>query len=139
MSINKVVLIGNLAREPESRKAGDSSVCRLVLAVNDPYGKDEKVSYFDVEAWGKTAELCQKFLQKGRQVAVDGRLVQDRWDKDGETKTKVYVKADNVQFIGSKDSGSKDSPTQTSEKDTKANSKSQSKVAVETEDEDIPF
>ena len=104
MSINKSLIIGNLARDPESRKVGDNSVCRLVLAVNDQYSKEEKVSYIDVEAWGKLAELCQQYLTKGRQAGVEGRLVQDRWEKDGKTMSKLYVKADNVQFLGSRES-----------------------------------
>ena len=102
---SKTVLLGNLARDPESRNVGDSTVVRLVVAVNDARQKD-KVSYIDVEAWGKLAEICGKYLSKGRQVLVDGRLVQDTWEKDGKKNSKVYVKADNVQFLGSKDGAS---------------------------------
>lgn len=98
---SKTVLVGNLARDPESRQAGETNVTRLVVAINDPYSKD-KVSYVDVEAWGKLGEICQKYLTKGRQALVDGRLVQDTWEKDGKKNSKIYVKADNVQFLGSK-------------------------------------
>lgn len=104
MSLNKSILIGNLARDPESRKVGEFNVCRLVLAINDTYSKEKKVSYIDVDAWANLGDLCQKYLSKGRQVAVEGRLIQDRWEKDGETRSKVYVKADNVQFLGSRES-----------------------------------
>ena len=99
---SKTVIVGNLARDPESRQAGEANVTRLVVAVNDSYSKD-KVSYVDVEAWGKLGEICQKYLTKGRQALVDGRLVQDTWEKDGKKNSKLYVKADNVQFMGSKD------------------------------------
>lgn len=99
---SKTVLVGNLARDPESRSVGDSKVVRLVVAVNDARQKD-KVSYIDVETWGKLAEICAQYLSKGRQVLVDGRLVQDTWEKDGKKNSKIYVKADNVQFLGSKD------------------------------------
>ena len=105
---SKTVIVGNLARDPESRKAGEANVTRLVVAVNDSYSKD-RVSYVDVEAWGKLGENCQKYLTKGRQALVDGRLVQDTWEKDGKTNSKLYVKADNVQFLGSK--GDKTSTT----------------------------
>ena len=98
---SNVTMVGNLARDPESRKAGDSSVTRLVVAVNDARQKD-KTSYIDVEAWGKLGEICEKYLSKGRQVLVDGRLVQDTWEKDGKKNSKLYVKANNVQFLGSK-------------------------------------
>ena len=102
---SKTVLVGNLARDPESRQAGETTVTRLVVAVNDAYSKD-KVSYVDVEAWGKLGEICQKYISKGRQALVDGRLVQDTWEKDGKKNSKLYVKADNVQFLGSKDKNS---------------------------------
>ena len=109
---SKTVIVGNLARDPESRTAGEANVTRLVVAVNDSYSKD-RVSYVDVEAWGKLGENCQKYLTKGRQALVDGRLVQDTWEKDGKTNSKLYVKADNVQFLGSK--GDKTSTTSSSE------------------------
>ena len=118
---SKTVIVGNLARDPESRQAGETNVTRLVVAVNDSYSKD-KVSYVDVEAWGKLGEICQKYLTKGRQALVDGRLVQDTWEKDGKKNSKLYVKADNVQFLGSKG-------------DKAGNSSS----APTGNDEDIPF
>lgn len=111
---SNVTMVGNLARDPESRQAGETSVTRLVVAVNDARQKD-KTSYIDVEAWGKLGEICQKYLSKGRQVLVSGRLVQDTWEKDGKKNSKIYVKADNVQFLGSKggngESGNTASPS----------------------------
>lgn len=127
---SKTVLVGNLARDPESRQAGETTVTRLVVAVNDAYSKD-KVSYVDVEAWGKLGEICQKYLSKGRQALVDGRLVQDTWEKDGKKNSKLYVKADNVQFLGSKDkSSSIDSASAPSSNTAPSSTGS---------DEDIPF
>lgn len=127
---SKTVLVGNLARDPESRQAGETNVTRLVVAVNDAYSKD-KVSYVDVEAWGKLGEICQKYLSKGRQALVDGRLVQDTWEKDGKKNSKLYVKADNVQFLGSKDKNS--SPDS-------ASAPAGNTVSSSTgSDEDIPF
>ena len=105
---SKTVIVGNLARDPESRKAGESNVTRLVLAVNDPRQKD-KVSYIDVEAWSKLGDICQQYLSKGRQVLAEGRLVQDTWEKDGKKQSKLYVKADNVQFLGGKGEKSENS------------------------------
>ena len=123
---SNVTMVGNLARDPESRQAGESSVTRLVVAVNDAYSKD-KVSYVDVEAWGKLGEICQKYLTKGRQALVEGRLFQDTWEKDGKKQSKLYVKADNVQFLGSK--GDKQQGTSTP---TPSNSNSGT-------EEEIPF
>ena len=127
---SKTVLVGNLARDPESRQAGETTVTRLVVAVNYAYSKD-KVSYVDVEAWGKLGEICQKYLSKGRQALVDGRLVQDTWEKDGKKNSKLYVKADNVQFLGSKDKNS--SPDSAS---APAGNTAPSSTGS---DEDIPF
>lgn len=121
---SNVTLVGNLARDPESRQAGEYNVTRLVVAVNDPRQKD-KVSYVDVEAWGKLGEICQKYLEKGRQVLANGRIVQDTWEKDGKTNSKLYVKADNVQFLGGK--GEKTGNASASESNSQAG------------DEDIPF
>ena len=101
---SNVTMVGNLARDPESRQAGEYNVTRLVVAVNDGRQKD-KVSYVDVEAWGKLGENCQKYLTKGRQILADGRIVQDTWEKDGKKQSKLYVKAANVQFLGSKADG----------------------------------
>ena len=116
---SKTVIVGNLARDPESRKAGETNVTRLVVAVNDARQKD-KVSYIDVDAWSKLGDICQQYLTKGRQVLAEGRLVQDTWEKDGKKMSKLYVKADNVQFMGGKQENSQ----------SKSSSKS---------DEEIPF
>ncbi|MGA0119946.1 MAG: single-stranded DNA-binding protein [Methylophilaceae bacterium] len=120
---SNVTMVGNLARDPESRQAGEYNVTRLVVAVNDNRQKD-KVSYVDVEAWGKLGEICQKYLTKGRQVLANGRLVQDTWEKDGKKNSKLYIKAENVQFLGSKGE----------------NSENESSASGDTTgDEDIPF
>ena len=117
---SKTVIVGNLARDPESRKAGETNVTRLVVAVNDARQKD-KVSYIDVDAWSKLGDICQQYLTKGRQVLAEGRLVQDTWEKDGKKQSKLYVKADNVQFLGGK------------------GEKSETKTASAGTDEEIPF
>jgi single-strand DNA-binding protein len=132
---SKTVLVGNLARDPESRQAGETTVTRLVVAINDAYSKD-KVSYVDVEAWGKLGEICQKYLTKGRQALVDGRLVQDVWVKDGQKQSKLYVKADNVQFLGGKGDNQKDAP----QSSTPSIPSTPSAPASQSgSDEDIPF
>ncbi len=117
---SKTVIVGNLARDPESRKAGETNVTRLVVAVNDARQKD-KVSYIDVDAWSKLGDICQQYLTKGRQVLAEGRLVQDTWEKDGKKQSKLYVKADNVQFMGGK------------------NDKAEAKTSSSGADEEIPF
>lgn len=128
---SNVTMVGNLARDPESRQAGEYNVTRLVVAVNDSRQKD-KVSYIDVEAWGKLGEICQKYLTKGRQVLTNGRLVQDTWEKDGNKNSKLYVKADNVQFLGSKDDNAK------SARSDSGNGEG-GNATSSSDDEEIPF
>lgn len=108
-SYNRVLLMGHLTRDPEIRYTpGGMAVAAFGLAVNNRYKKDgevkEEVSFFDVEAWGKTAENCAEYLSRGRPVFVDGRLKQDRWEDDnGNKRQKIKVVADRIVFLGKKD------------------------------------
>jgi single-strand DNA-binding protein len=102
-----VSLVGNLSRDPELRQtAGGTSVCQLGVAVGYSY-KDssgqwvDKPSFFDVTVWGPQGEACAKYLTKGRQVAVSGRLDQQTWEaQDGSKRSKVGIVADQVVFLG---------------------------------------
>ncbi len=107
-SINRVILVGNLTRDPELRALpSGTSVCRLRLAVNDRV-KDrtsgewtDYANYFDITVFGAQAERYAQWLTKGRQIAVDGRLRWREWEtQDGQKRSAVEVVADNVQFIG---------------------------------------
>jgi single-strand DNA-binding protein len=110
-NINRVVLTGNLTRDPELRSTGSGmSVCSLRVACNtrrkDQTTGDwvDKPNYFDVTVWGAQGENCARFLSKGRPVAIDGRLEWREWqDKDGNTRQSIDIIADAVQFLGSRD------------------------------------
>ena len=112
-TLNKVMVIGNLTRDPELRYTpGGAAVCEFAIALNRSYNNKqtgqrvEEVSYIDIVAWARTAEICAEYLKKGRQVFVEGALKQDRWDsKDGRKMSKIRVVADNVQFLGSRPGG----------------------------------
>jgi single-strand DNA-binding protein len=111
-NINRVVLVGNLTRDPELRTTpGGTSVCKLRLAVNSrTKGADgnwaDKPNYFDVTVWGNQAESCAQYLSKGRPVGVDGRLDWREWDaQDGTKRQAVEVIAESVQFLGGRDAG----------------------------------
>jgi single-strand DNA-binding protein len=105
--IAHVTLVGNLTRDPELRQTPNgTSVCQLGVAVNSSY-KDssgqwvEKPNYLDVVVWGTQGENCARYLSKGRQVAVDGRLDQRSWEaQDGTKRSKVEIVAETVMFIG---------------------------------------
>lgn len=109
ISLNRVILAGNLTRDPTTRfLANEQAVANFGLAVNRRYkGSDgqmkEEVTFVDIEAWGRTAELVSQYLTKGRGAFIEGRLKLDSWtDKDGKPRTRLKVVADNVQFTDSK-------------------------------------
>ena len=112
-NINRVVLVGNLTRDPELRHTpSGTAVCSLRLAVNSRR-KDastgewgEKPNYFDITVWGNQGERCAQYLTKGRPVAVDGRLEWREWETpEGNKRQAVDVVADTVQFLGSRGDG----------------------------------
>lgn len=110
-SFNKVILMGNLTRDPELRYTPQgTAVTDIGLAVNDNRSKSEqqKTTFVDVTFWDKSAEIICEYMKKGSSILVEGRLQTDSWD-DRETGKKVYrlkVIAQNFQFTGSRDGGS---------------------------------
>jgi single-strand DNA-binding protein len=108
-NINRVVLTGNLTRDPELRSLPSGmSVCSLRLAVNTRR-KDgdewvDKPNFFDVTVWGAQGENVARFCTKGKPIALDGRLEWREWqDKEGNNRQSVQIIADSVQFLGSRD------------------------------------
>ena len=106
-SLNKVLLMGNLTRDPELRYTPQgAAVCEFAIAINRTYSsktgeKKEEVGFFDIVAWGRQAETCAEYLKKGRPVFVEGRLTQDRWEQpDGQKRSRIRVTAERVQFLG---------------------------------------
>ena len=104
MSLNSVNIMGNLTRDPEIKYTpSGKAVCSLSIANNRVYSKNNEkvteVSYFDVEVWGVTADNCAKYLKKGSGIIVEGRLRQDRWEKDGKTQSRVRITANSVHFM----------------------------------------
>lgn len=116
MSINRVVLIGNLTRDPELRKTeAGKSVSTMGIAVNERYKNHDgewasRVDFFNVVVWGSLAESCCKYLHKGRPIAVDGRLSFRSWEKDGQSRSTVEVLANTVDFLHSKKDNTDDEP-----------------------------
>ena len=108
-SYNRIVLIGNLTRDPEYKQLPSGQpVCRLGLAVNRQYKNKQtgamvqEVCFIDIDVFGPQAESCRQYLQKGRPVLVEGRLKFDTWQTpDGQTRSKHSVVADRVVFLGS--------------------------------------
>ncbi|MDZ4287976.1 MAG: single-stranded DNA-binding protein [Prosthecobacter sp.] len=112
-SLNKVMLIGNLTRDPEVRYTPKgSAVADLAIAVNRSYQTDngermEEVTYVDIVVWARLAELAGQYLHKGRAVFVEGRLQMDSWEDKatGQKRSRLRVVAENLQFLDSKPGG----------------------------------
>ena len=103
--LNNVSIMGRLTRDPELRNTQNGKqVCNFSIASNHGKRNDQDVvGFFDITCFERTAESCSQYLKKGSQVAIAGRLVQDRYTgKDGQNKTKVGITANNVYFIGGK-------------------------------------
>ena len=142
-SFNRVILMGNLTRDPDVRATGTSGmkVARLGLAVNerrkDRNGQIQEFPVFvDVDAWDKLAELCGQYLSKGRSILVEGRLQMDSWEKDGVKHQKLKVRASTIKFLPQGDrmnGGPAQQPTARQEAYAPVVS------ASESESDDIPF
>jgi len=100
--INSVTLVGRMTRDPELRYTNNGTeVCDFSIAVNKPWDKDN-ADFFDVTCWRGLAETVSKYCNKGSQVAIEGRLQQERWEKEGQKRSKVSVVANQVEFLDTK-------------------------------------
>jgi single-strand DNA-binding protein len=112
--VNKVILIGNLGRDPELRYTQSGQpVANFTLATTETWnkrdggGKEEKTEWHRIVAWGRTAELCTQYLAKGRSVYVEGRLQTREWeDREGKKQRTTEIVANTVQFLGGNRGGS---------------------------------
>ena len=153
-SINQVILMGNLTRDPELRQTPNGqSVCSFSLALNRSY-KDasgewqEATDYIDIVAWAALGERVSQYLTKGRRCLVQGRLQSRSWEQDGQKRSKVEVNANDVTFLdgrgGGEDSGSLASSSDDAPAKPKASKKNDDVVVEDIGDEpinldDIPF
>lgn len=102
--MNKIILIGNLTRDPESRTTPSGhTVCNFDIAVNERRGGQDNTLYFRIAAWDKTGESCQRYLSKGRKVFVAGPLSYRTYQaNDGTTRVSLEVNANDVEFLSSR-------------------------------------
>ncbi|MBC2602396.1 single-stranded DNA-binding protein [Puniceicoccus vermicola] len=150
-SYNRVILIGNLTRDPEVRFAsGNNAICKFGLAVSRNYTtrdgeKREETTFVDIDAFGKVGEILGKYLSKGRPVMIEGRLQLDTWEnKEGEKRSKLKVVCENFQFLGSGRGGDEEGSggggyTRSSPPPRESSSRSGGGPAEDFDDEDIPF
>jgi len=106
VSLNRVLLIGNLTKDPELRYIpSGTAVVNLRLAVNSTFKdqagqRKEETCFVTIVVWGKQAEACNQYLKKGRAIFVEGRLLYRSWEAEGKTRSTMEVRADRVQFLG---------------------------------------
>ena len=143
-SFNKVLLMGNLTADPEVRQLPSGmSVADLRLAVSEKYknkaGADvENTCFVDVVVWDRQAENCGKYLSKGSQVFVEGKLQLDEWEKDGQKRSKIRVRAMSVRFMGTP-SNKTEAPQPTALPAPVAAQQQGSGSAAEVDPEVLPF
>jgi single-strand DNA-binding protein len=108
--INRVILVGRLTRDSELKyTSGGSPVAKFGLAVNRrrKVGEqwEEEANFFDIVVWGRVAEALSQYLVKGKQVGIEGELRQDRWEQDGQKRSRVEVVASNIMLLGGRGEG----------------------------------
>ena len=109
-SYNRVILVGNLTRDPELRYIpSGTAVSDIGLAVNDRIKRGDQwvdeATFVDVTLWGRTAEIANEYLSKGSPVLIEGRLKLDRWEKDGQKHSKLKVIGERLQMLGGREGG----------------------------------
>lgn len=141
-NLNKVMLMGNLTRDPELRYTqNNTAVCQIGLAINrkwkDASGADkEEVVFIDCEAWGRTAEVLNQYVRKGDPIFIEGRLKLDQWqDKEGNNRSKLKVVVEGMQFL----KGKSDGQQQRQADRQSATSATNTGPHVPIGDDDIPF
>lgn len=147
-SFNKVILLGNLTRDPEVRYTPKgSAVCDLGIAVNRNYTteggeKREEVTYVDVVLWARLAEIAGEYLKKGRPVFIEGRLQMDSWDdkQTGQKRTRLRVVGESMQLLGGRPGGAgASSDTHGESRQPAAPPKPSASTRAEPDEDEIPF
>lgn len=110
MSVNKVILVGRLGKDPESRTAKSGTQITKFSLATDRRNHDDGPDWHNIVTFGRTAEICQQFLSKGRQVYVEGRIQYDKYEKDGQPRHFTEIVAFNVQFLSGGDRQQKRGP-----------------------------
>lgn len=101
--VNKVIIVGHLGKDPELKTTGSGkSVCSFSVAVGESWGGKEHTEWFNITVWEKTGENCAKYLAKGSQVYIEGRMRTESYEKDGQKRYITKIIADTVQFLSSK-------------------------------------
>ena len=104
MSVNKVILLGRVCQEPETRQVNDKMLVTFSLATSEKYKGEEHTEWHSIESWGKTAELIEKYVHKGDQIYIEGKIKTDSWEHEGKKHFRTKINALGVTFVNSKGS-----------------------------------
>lgn len=137
-SYNRVVLVGNLTRDVELRYTpNNTAVTDLGLAVNERVKRGEhwvdEAHYFDITLWGRLAEIASEYLSKGSSVLVEGRLRLDRWEQDGQKRSKIKIVGEKMQMLGGRPGGGGGGGS------SSANDDQQESVSSAPPQDEVPF
>ena len=146
-SVNQVILMGRLTRDPEQRTTGTGKTIVSFSIAVDRGGQDDSADFFNINAWEKLGELVMQYMTKGRRVLVQGRLRQDRWDdkETGKKQSRVEVTATDVTFLDGPSDGAGANRSSDSDGASKSKSKKTDDVVIEDIDDkpidlsEIPF
>jgi len=141
--LNRVVLIGRLVRDAELKyTASGQAVCKFSIAVNRKKKNgdqwEDEANFFDIVVWGRQGESIHQYLLKGKMVGVDGELRQDRWQQDGQNRSKIEIVASNLQLLGSPQ-GDKPNPRNAAGGEASSEEQSYNSPKDDGFTDDIPF
>jgi single-strand DNA-binding protein len=128
--VNTLVLTGRLTRDPELKYSSKgTAICKFSVANDQSYKENKQVNFFDVTAFGKVGEIVAEYKKKGEPVLIEGRIQQERWEKDGDKRSKVSIIANTVSFL----------PTGKKKQDTSDVIDHDNTGGNDDEDDEIPF
>lgn len=138
--MNIVAITGRITKDLELKQAGQTQVTNFSMAVENPYKKDD-ASFFDIVAFGKTAELLNQYCGKGSKIGVDGTLKQDRFtDKEGSNRSVVRITANRIEFLDAKKSNVQGQHNSQSQRTTSQdNPFANTNGPIDISDDDLPF
>lgn len=145
-SYNRIIILGNLARSPESRVlASGMHLCKFCVATNRKFKKQdgeeqEEVCFIDVDAFGKKAEVIQEYLTKGDPILIEGRLCMEKWEsKEGEKRSKHKIFLESFTFLPAQDRKEPHKMEEYRDKPKSASTQDKGNANSDDEDEDVPF
>ena len=145
MSVNKVIILGNCGKDPEVRMVGENKVATFSLATTEKY-KDSKTGewkenteWHNIVCWRNTAEIADKYIKKGTQLFIEGKLRTRSWEKDGEKRYVTEIVADSIQLLGKKEGGETAAPAPREQRKPLYQQTTPMPAAGETDDSDLPF